>query len=253
VNVNAAVLFVSACLALTARRCSGASFFVATNGLDGDAGTFAAPWRTIARALQSAGGGDTIYLRGGVYAERVAIVRGGTPAAPLVLRNYPGEPAVLDGSTLVVSNGWDPLVLIRAVTNVTVQGLEIRNWKTAVSNRMPIGVLVTGRADGSRGCTNIHLVNLTIHDIWQTYDNGRNDNDGGSFGSDAHGLAVYGNGGSAASVHRDITVERQRQRVHDPQHPRPRLQQHRGGLHRLRGGLPEQHAGPGAIRVHSGL
>src|SRR5947209_7791327 len=40
-------------------------------GQDGNAGTAQAPWKTLAHALRRLKPGDTLYLRGGTYHEKV--------------------------------------------------------------------------------------------------------------------------------------------------------------------------------------
>lgn len=52
---------------LVSLRTKGATYYVATTGNDGAAGTLAQPFASIARAQQAAGSGDTVYLRGGTY------------------------------------------------------------------------------------------------------------------------------------------------------------------------------------------
>jgi hypothetical protein len=69
----------------------------ATRGDDKNAGTEAAPWRTIGHALPKLQAGDTLYLRGGVFHENVYCAVAGLKDAPITIRSYPGEQAVLDG------------------------------------------------------------------------------------------------------------------------------------------------------------
>jgi hypothetical protein len=44
-----------------------ATYYVAPTGSDSNAGTLAAPWKSIAKAQSVAVGGDTVYFRGGTY------------------------------------------------------------------------------------------------------------------------------------------------------------------------------------------
>lgn len=75
------------------------SLFVAPNGNDSNAGTIAAPLRTIQRAVDLAAAGTTIYLRAGTYAPTTTIklLKSGTSSQPITLRNYNSERAVIDG------------------------------------------------------------------------------------------------------------------------------------------------------------
>lgn len=76
----------------------GPSHFVdAARGDDANPGTEAAPWRTISHAFQHLDSGDTLYLRGGVHFERLYCAVVGRPDAPITIRSYPGEQAIIDG------------------------------------------------------------------------------------------------------------------------------------------------------------
>jgi hypothetical protein len=72
--------------------------YVATNGDNEASGTLGAPFRTIQRAFEKAGPGDTIFLGGGTYREAVSLKnKSGKAGAPITLRAYPGEKPVLSG------------------------------------------------------------------------------------------------------------------------------------------------------------
>jgi parallel beta-helix repeat protein len=73
----------------------GAHLYVAPGGSDRNPGTVAAPWATIQKALDSVRPGQTIFVRAGTYAENLVVARGGTAAATVTVRSYPGERAVL--------------------------------------------------------------------------------------------------------------------------------------------------------------
>ncbi len=153
--------------------------YVATNGLNGTDGSWSDPWKTIQYAIDQVSSGDMVFVRGGVYSERVVFNQSGVS-----LKAYNGESVVLDGSSFGVSNGWDALLDLNGQDDLMVDGLEFRNLKTSIRYCVPIGVLVHGDSK------NIELKNLTIHDIETTY--------GGSNGGDAHGLAVYGTSGTSS-------------------------------------------------------
>ena len=72
-------------------------FVDAAKGNDAAAGTEQAPWKTLGHSLRQLKAGETLYLRGGVYYERVSLTKSGTAEAPITLCSYPGERAVLDG------------------------------------------------------------------------------------------------------------------------------------------------------------
>src|SRR4051794_4857539 len=77
---------------------SGPKLFVdPARGNDANAGSEAAPWKTLTHAVRRLKPGDTLYLRGGIYYEKVALSRSGTEQAPITISGYPGEQAILDG------------------------------------------------------------------------------------------------------------------------------------------------------------
>ena len=75
----------------------GKGLFVSPTGDDANPGTEAKPWRTINAACKHLEPGDTLYLRGGSYFENVYCAAAGKPEAPITIRSYPGELAVIDG------------------------------------------------------------------------------------------------------------------------------------------------------------
>jgi hypothetical protein len=77
------------------------TYYVATNGSDGNPGTNSAlPFATLTRAVSNALPGSLIYVRGGTYssAARIRLTASGTPAQPIRVFAYPGEQPVFDFS-----------------------------------------------------------------------------------------------------------------------------------------------------------
>jgi hypothetical protein len=73
------------------------TYYVAPEGT-GNACTLAAPC-SLPEGLSRAQPGDQVVLRGGVYHQGdLALPRSGTAGAPIVIRGYPDENAVLDGA-----------------------------------------------------------------------------------------------------------------------------------------------------------
>jgi hypothetical protein len=76
----------------------GPSHFVdAKSGRDDADGSQGKPWKTLAHAIGRLKPGDTLYLRGGIYSERITVSVIGTPEKPITIRSYPTEMAILDG------------------------------------------------------------------------------------------------------------------------------------------------------------
>ena len=146
---------------------AASTYFVSPSGLPSNDGSQARPL-DLDTALSNQGPvrpGDTVWLRGGTYRRPAApdgngnlvmyvSTLNGTAAAPIIVRQYPGERATLDGNLaptvpVLVANG----------TYTWFWGFEITNSN---SNRS------SGRAGGidSYGHHN-RFINLIIHDTGQ--------------------------------------------------------------------------------------
>lgn len=137
--------------------------YVATNGDNSHDGGPATPWASIQYAATHVNAGETICVRGGVYNELVTLTRSGSAAAgPIVLGNAPGEIPIVDGAGLAIPNSQNGLITIVDASYVTVQGFELRNYTTASTSKVPIGLYLTGAG------TQIRLFGNHIHDIRNT-------------------------------------------------------------------------------------
>ncbi len=168
------------------------AYFVAVDGSDSGDGTKAAPWRTLQKAADSTGPGSTVYVRGGVYHQTVAVHTSGSASGGFItFRNYPGEHPILDGDGLSVPDGPSAMVSIESRDYVTFQGFEIRNYRSAEPGHVPMGIYVSGDA------SHIRILDNAVHDI-QTNVQAR-------VNGDAHGIAVYGT--ESSSPIRDIVID----------------------------------------------
>jgi hypothetical protein len=68
-----------------------------TTGNDSNDGTQQSPWKTISHAVTQLIPGDTLYLREGIFFDNLYVALRGTENAPITIRSYPGERAVIDG------------------------------------------------------------------------------------------------------------------------------------------------------------
>lgn len=164
--------------------------YVAPNGNDNNAGTQAAPWKTIGQAVSVANPGDTIQVGAGTYREVVVVRRSGQPGLPITIQSQPGERAVIDGTGLTV-DGEIGLVTLDNVSHVTVAGFEIRNFTTTSADAVPLGVMVVGAG------SDIAVRDNLIHHIANTSSNLGERN--------AYGLAVFGTKADASL--RNITID----------------------------------------------
>lgn len=76
-------------------------YYVAPDGDDGNSGlSREQALRTVGRAADRVGPGDTVLIAGGQYAETVRIRAAGTPARPILFRAIAGEKPVFRGENL---------------------------------------------------------------------------------------------------------------------------------------------------------
>jgi hypothetical protein len=82
-------------------------YYVSPTGSDSQTGAIERPFGSLQHAHNLAQPGDTIYLRGGVYAlnNGIQLTRDGTSGAPITIANHPGETPILDGSRMT-STEW---------------------------------------------------------------------------------------------------------------------------------------------------
>jgi hypothetical protein len=144
------LFFVMGILSLSPCKHSGAHvYYVSASGSDAGAGTFNAPFRHIDSALARAVPGDTVFVRGGVYHEKVAFPRTGSPAGYITLKACPGEIPVIDGTGLSI-RGKEALVTIRGVSYITFEGFDVCNYRSD-SPRVNIdGILLDGGSGNIR-------------------------------------------------------------------------------------------------------
>jgi hypothetical protein len=121
-------------------------YYVAPTGSPTGDGSVTRPWN-LATALAHPAAvqpGDTIWLRGGVYKTGALTTRlTGTPVAPIIVRQYPGERATIDGYFTYYSGGY-----------AWFWGFEITNTNLADPGNSGFEIKVPG----------VKLINLIIHD-----------------------------------------------------------------------------------------
>ena len=165
-------LLSSLLLVLAALSVSAAEFYVAPDGKPTNSGSSSSPWdlQTALNHPASVKPGDTIWLRNGIhrisnrptkFKSRLA----GTSAAPITVRQYPGERATVDGNITQQTGGW-----------VNYWGFEIYNSNpdryTSESGPWPqkwymnydgttIDLCVPGI---DMQAPNVKLINMVVHD-----------------------------------------------------------------------------------------
>ncbi|WP_338876736.1 right-handed parallel beta-helix repeat-containing protein [Spirosoma sp. SC4-14] len=123
-----------------------------SNANDLNAGTLAAPWKTIGRACQTGAvpAGSTVYIRAGTYIEKLIINVSGTVGTPITFRPYNSDQVLIDGN---YSAGV--LLTIQNRSHITIDGLTFRNAVGSNSD----AIQITGNAQ------HITLQNCSIYNI----------------------------------------------------------------------------------------
>jgi len=89
-------------LILTSRPAAPRGYYAAPGGSRSGDGSATRPW-DLATALAGGRGrvqpGDTIWLRGGTYRGAFRSTVAGRAGAPVVIRQFPGERAIIDGAS----------------------------------------------------------------------------------------------------------------------------------------------------------
>lgn len=168
-----------------------ATYYVATAGNDANSGSLAQPWHTIQHAADTLAPGDTVYVRGGVYHERVNVHISGTSGGFITYAAYPNETPIIDGTGVKVPADWGALVQMFDASYIRLNGFEIRNFHTKKLNRVPVGILVMGAGQ------HIELLNNRVHHIETRVQ--------AVEGGDAHGIAVFGT--RAPDSYHDILID----------------------------------------------
>jgi len=163
-------------------------WYVTTQGSSAGNGSSAAPW-DLQTALSGGQGrvqpGDTIWLRAGKYCGSFTSSLNGTAALPIVVRQYPGERAIIDGVTappadiFQINGSWTEF-----------WDFEVMDSGTDRNNERPTALYVY------RG-SNIKLIDLVAHDAGM----------GVYTESDVSNIVIYGlviyNGGNWAPTRSD--------------------------------------------------
>ncbi len=200
---------------LSTARLAAIDFYASPRGTTAagpGTGTISSPW-DLQTALSHPGAvqpGDTIWLRGGTYTGNFTSSLKGTAKAPIVVRQYPGERATLDGNV-------NPSVLGSNKHVLTVNGAYTWYWGFEVTDSNPNRYNPTpGRPADLRNPgvgvwgPGTKIINLVIHDTGQgmsptsvatdseyygniIYYNGWNAPDRG------HGHGIYAQNGSGGS------------------------------------------------------
>ncbi len=150
-------------------RATGHIYFVASNGNNAGSGSIRRPWRTISHGLAEVRAGDRLYVRGGLYVERVlARPAPGRAGAPILVAGYNHE------HPLIVGQLW-----IGEARYFTFAGINV-TWGRANPDAPMVRfyggnhwVLRDTEIFGAHSTSALHIDDGPNDDLgrWQVYDN----------------------------------------------------------------------------------
>jgi hypothetical protein len=188
--------------AVPSARAAGNTYYVATHGNDSNNGQFATPFRTIQKAADVAQAGDTVYVRGGTYNEKVIVKNSGSAGNYITFSAYDNETATIDVSGKSFGNYHEG--------GFTVSG---RNYVKVIGFRV---VNVPGGSNGGFGivCYQSNYCIVQNNSTYNTYRSGIMSRSSTNVTIDGNDIALANNGGNqemlAVSGGSNITVTNNR-------------------------------------------
>jgi len=179
----------SASVAVTTPPAPGThtGYYVAPSGSSANDGSSSRPW-SLAHALGGAGGriqaGDTVWVRGGTYFAPFRSTLTGTAAAPIVVRAYPGERAIIDGvnttsDNFVVAGSWS------VMWGLEFTSTALSRYATVINHNYRANTVINNGPHNK-------YINIVIHDGGVAFFNYSQQWD-----VEVHGSIVYNNGWEA--------------------------------------------------------
>jgi pectate lyase-like protein/parallel beta helix pectate lyase-like protein len=155
-------------------------YYVAPGGSDANPGSADAPFRTIQKAADVAGAGDTVIVRPGTYTggrRIVSLSRSGAPGSPITFLSEHRWNAILDGR----DQSLEAWYLDAGVGYIRVEGFEIRDLQAH------------GFDFYGGGVHDITIVRNHVHHIGRNCTDTRNGRTGASLGAGARRVTFNGN------------------------------------------------------------
>src|SRR5512140_1859312 len=172
-------LLIAGCLILLsfslASPAAAIDFFASSSGTTSTApgtGTITNAWDLQTALAQPAAvhPGDTIWLRGGKYTGNFTSYLTGTASQPIVVRQYPGERATLDGNVNPSQSGSTAPVLAHSSGGYTwYWGFEVTNSSPVRTDTYPC---TNCRGDGFwLAAPGLKVIDSVVHDTGQGISN----------------------------------------------------------------------------------
>lgn len=102
------------------------NYYVSPSGNDSNACTITQPCKTIQKVASFIKAGETVYIREGVYNEKVTPAYSGSDGNFITYSAYPGENVIIDGTNIKL-NYIDGLFFINQKNYIKIQNITVRN------------------------------------------------------------------------------------------------------------------------------
>lgn len=121
------------------------NYFVSTSGSDFNTGSISNPFATIQKGIDMASNpGDTIFVFGGTYFEKLNFPHSGSVSSKIVLTSYNNENVIVDGSAIPFSEGI--FVSIYKQSHIVIKGITFQNFLNRVQKS--VGLAIVGGSEG---------------------------------------------------------------------------------------------------------
>ncbi len=126
-------LWIAIWIALISLNSFAQNYYVSTTGNDLNSGSLTAPFMTIQKGVDNLFPGDTLFIRGGSYHEKVIIdQKHGIENYPIVITAYQNEEVLLDG-TIPIETSWT-----LHTGNIYKTTIPEDIWQLFVNDRMQV-------------------------------------------------------------------------------------------------------------------
>ena len=154
------------------------TYYVSPTGSDSSPGSLIMPWKTLRHGFDKIGAGQTLCLRGGTYAMTVpggynqVLDRSGMASSPMVIANYPGEIAIIQGNTringayvrLVGTPAPTPGLVFEGPTGQALGLIDVMNTHDVILDHVEIRHADYHAGFYQHGGYNIKMIGCYVHD-----------------------------------------------------------------------------------------
>ncbi len=109
-----------------------ATYYVATNGNDGKAGTSSYPWATFAHAMSVLQPGDTLYIKDGTYYQSLAVTVSGTSGNLITIKALNDGGVTIDGQKVRIPCNISGVDGANHISYIDFEGTVCQNSSASV-------------------------------------------------------------------------------------------------------------------------